>query len=518
MADGRQPNASRPREPRRSGAAAPTLDEIAAAARSALPEGTSAWLVGGCLRDELLGRAVVDADFAVDGAVEPFARALADRLGGSVFSSSDRFGTWRIVLAGRHVDIAALRAPTLEADLRARDFTVDALARPLDGREVVDPLNGVDDLAAGRLRLCSPQALKDDPLRILRLARLARGLGMVPDAAATEAAFAAAPGLAAVSGERLRDELSTILAQPREAALAVRDLAVWGALSHVLPELEALRGHEQNPYHHLDVFEHSLEALTYVSGVVSQLGGAECLTPPEQAGLPGVDAIVPVSWAVLLHDIGKPRSRIDTDDGRVLFWKHDEIGREMVAVIAERLRLSTRFRDYLGTLVRCHLRLGFLVREQPLTRRALARYRRDVDPWVFESVVVSLCDRLATRGEKTSLTSLARHYRLARTVWGSVPKEPVPRLLSGEDVMDLLDLEPGPAVGEALEALDEEVAAGEVTSPDEARAFLSGWRAGRESGLEAADEACGGRDAGAERGAGAGDGGGAAGGTAGGTA
>jgi tRNA nucleotidyltransferase/poly(A) polymerase len=280
-----------------------------------------------------------------------------------------------------------------------------------------------------------------------------------------------------VSGERLRDELSAVLATPG-SALAFRDLAVWDALAVILPELDGLRGVEQNPYHHLDVFEHTLEALTYVRGVVEQLGGPGHLTPPDEAGLPGVAPLVPVSWAVLLHDIGKPGARKVDDQGRVLFWHHDEMGREMATAIAARLKMSNRFKAYLGTLIRQHLRLGFLVREQPLTRRALARYRRDVSPWVFESVVVSLCDRLATRGEMTSPTSMARHYRLARSVWSAVAKTPAPQLLSGYDVMELLGLEPGAAVGEALDALEEEVEAGEVRTVDEARAFLLDRRDG----------------------------------------
>ena len=123
---------------------------------------------------------------------------------------------------------------------------------------------------------------------------------------------------------------------------------------------------------------------------------------------------MPLSWAVLLHDIGKPAARQVTDDGRVIFWHHDETGRRMVEELGARLRFSSRFSLYLQTLVRQHLRLGFLVREQPLSRRALARYRRDVDPWVVESVVVSLCDRLATRGEKTS-----RHVARAALPAGS---------------------------------------------------------------------------------------------------
>lgn len=475
---------------------APPLAEVTVAALAALGSGEAGWLVGGCLRDELQGLPVKEVDIVLDGAAAAFSRGLADRLGGAAYASSDAFGTWRVVVGELHVDVAPLRAAAgpasgppdpatrgarLEADLRARDFTVDALARPLGGGALTDPLGGRDDLAGRRLRLCSPTALDDDPLRVVRLARLARGLDLIPDAAAIAAAARAAPSLAGVSGERLCAELSAVLTLPAAAA-AFRDLAAWGALAVILPELDGLRGVGQNPYHHLDVFEHTLEALTYLPGAVEQLGGSLHLAPPAEAGLPGVGPLVPVSWAALLHDIGKPAARVVTPEGHVIFWRHDEIGRRMSAELASRLRMSGRFSAYLGTLIRQHLRLGFLVREQPLTRRALARYRRDVSPWVFESVVVSLCDRLATRGEKTSPASLARHYRLARSVWSGVSKTPVPRLLSGDDVMALLGLRPGPAVGQALDALDEEVEAGEVVSMEGARAFLEEWWGARSEG------------------------------------
>jgi len=484
----------------RYAATAPTPDDVTRAALAALGPGEAGWLVGGCLRDELLGRRVRDIDIIVDGRQEALARALADRFEGAVYATSDLFGGWRVVVGDLHIDIAAVRggppggppdpatrALRLEADLRARDVTVDALARPLDGEDIVDPLSGLSDLAAGRLRLCSPASLDDDPLRVLRLARLARVFDLLPDAAATEAALRAASGLSRVSGERIRDELCALLGT-RAAPLALRDLAVWGALAVVLPEVDRLRGVEQNPYHHLDVFEHTLEALTYVVGVVAQLGGRRFLTTPAEAGLPGVEPLVPVSWAVLLHDIGKPVVRIVDEEGRVIFWHHDETGRQMCADIGRRFNFSNRFVEYAGTLVRQHLRLGFLTREEPLTRRALARYRRDVNPWVFESVVVSLCDRLATRGEKTSLASMARHYRLARTVWTAVSKEPAPQLLSGDEVMALLDIGPGPAVGRALDALEEEIEAGDVTDSDGARAFLlEWWERGERAAGEAAD-------------------------------
>jgi tRNA nucleotidyltransferase/poly(A) polymerase len=467
----------------------PSPAEIVAAARAELGDGLRAWVVGGAVRDELLGRPVGDLDLVVDGPAEPFARRLADRLGGAVFTPSERFASFRVLATGRHVDVAHLRGEDLAADLAARDATVNAIAREIAGDPVGwsdgaalaagplhDPLGGRADLACGRLRLCRAGALDDDPLRVLRLARLAASLRLEADAAALGAARRAAPALADIPGERVRDELSTLLASAAPApARALRLLADIGALAVVLPEVGGLREVGQNPYHHHDVFEHTLEALDYVPGVVAQLGGRAFLAAPAETGLSDVAPLVPLTWAVLLHDVGKPEVRREDDEGRILFWHHDQVGRRMVAEAGERLRLSRRFIEYLGMLVRQHLRLGFLVREQPLTRRALARYRRDVTPYVFESVAISLCDRLATRGERTSRASIARHYRLARSVWSQVSKAPVRHILSGDDVMRVLGIAPGPSVGQALEALDEEVEAGEVRDVDAARAFLLDW-------------------------------------------
>jgi tRNA nucleotidyltransferase/poly(A) polymerase len=483
-------------------AAGPTLDEVRAALAACLGSGERAWIVGGAVRDRLLGRVVHDVDVAVDGAAEAVGRRLADRLGGAVFTYSERFAAVRVVAGPLHVDLSPLRtapgvdaepaarAPAspesrLVADLTGRDFTVDAMAEPAAGGEVVDPLGGRDDLAAGRLRLCAPTALQDDPLRVLRLARLELELGLRPGADVLSAAAAAASGLKGVSGERIRDEFGAMLGLP-SASGAVRRLAGLGALAVVLPELDRVRDVAQNPYHHHDVFEHTLEALDYVPGIVRQLGGERFLTSVEEVGLQGAGPLAPVAWAVLLHDIGKPVVRRE-ENGRVMFWHHDEVGRGMALVVADRLHMSRRFAQFLSLLIRQHLRLGFLVREQPLTRRALARYRRDVSPYVFESVVVSLCDRVATRGDKTTMTSIARHFRLARDVWCEVAKAPVPRLLSGDDVIELLGIEPGPSIGQALDALEEEVEAGEVSTVGEARAFLRAWWAGRRlrSGEEA---------------------------------
>jgi poly(A) polymerase len=454
--------------------------QVSSVVAACLAPGEEAWLVGGAVRDGLLGRASKDLDYAVRGDAQRLARRVADLLGGAFFTYSEAFSTYRVVLSGGVVDFAP--------DLAERDFTVDAMALPARGGDpgarvgvgkVIDPLGGAADLTARRLLACGPRALSADPLRVLRLARLAAAFELQPTAGLLDAARAAAPALQTVSGERVCTELTALLGLPA-AARGLRLLDETGALAEILPEVTALRGVEQNLFHHLDVLGHTLEAVELVPQVVSQLGGERFLVAPEACGLPGAAPLAPVGFVALFHDLGKPGVRQVSEDGRVMFWHHDELGAQMVRDIAARLKLSRRFQDYLALLIGTHLRLGFLVREAPLTLRALVRYRRAVEPYVFESVVLSLADRLATRGERTSAASMARHYRLARVVWLEIPKHSRQPLMDGAEAMALLGLAPGPLLGEALQALQEETDAQEVTTKDEAREFLLRWRAERE--------------------------------------
>jgi tRNA nucleotidyltransferase/poly(A) polymerase len=463
--------------------------QVSSVVAACLEGGEEAWLVGGAVRDGLLGATSRDLDFAVRGDAQALARRLADRLDGSFFVYSEEFSTYRVMLGDGIVDFAPLRGESIQDDLAARDFTVDAMALPARGGDpgtrvgvgrVIDPLGGLRDLQARRLVPCSPQAFQDDPLRVVRLARLAVAFGLEPAPAALTLAQAATGRLQAVSGERVRQELTALLGMAAAAA-GVRLLDAMGVVAVLLPELEALKDVEQNRFHHLDVYGHTLEALERVPAVVGQLGGERFLAHPVDCGLAGAPALAPLMYAVLFHDLGKPGVKQVSEDGRIMFWHHDELGAELAISIARRLGMSRRFQAYLTLLIRNHLRLGFLVREAPLTRRALVRYRRAVEPYVFESVVLSVVDRLATRGERTSAASIARHYRLAREVWLGVPKERRRPLLDGDRVMALLGLQEGPEVGAAIAALQDETDALEVRTPEEAAAFLQRWWAARQS-------------------------------------
>ena len=179
----------------------------------------------------------------IAGEVAPAARALARAAGATAFSLSDEFGAWRVVARTRgwQADLNPLREASLEADLRLRDFTINAIARPLDGGELIDPLGGAADLASRRLRIVAPTALVADPLRALRLVRLACELDLRADEEAREAARRAAPGLSEVASERVYAELRRVIASERVGA-GMRLSLELGLCAVVLPELESLRG------------------------------------------------------------------------------------------------------------------------------------------------------------------------------------------------------------------------------------------------------------------------------------
>ena len=472
--------------------AGPGQDALAVA-RAALA-GTPAWLVGGAVRDRLLGRdAGADLDLAVGGDVEAAARALARAARAAVFPLSEAFGAWRVVArrAGWQADLAPLAGATIEDDLRRRDFTVNAIAEPLAGGDLVDPTGGRDDLAARRLRMAGAQAFADDPLRVMRLPRFAVELGLEPDPGTVAAAAAAAPGLAGVAPERVFAELRRIVG----ADDPVRGLALMervGATAVVLPELVALRGVEQSVYHHLDVHDHTIEVLAATVRLerdpAALLGEDHGAAIARRLAEPFGDELTrgtALRFGALLHDVAKPQTRDVTDSGRVTFYDHDAQGAELARQVLTRLRTSDRLRTHVAALTRHHLRLGFLVHEQPLSRRAEHRYLRATTPVAVDVTLLSVADRLATRGRKAD-EAIAKHLALARELIGPAlaweadgPPRP---LVRGDALARALGIRPGPRLGPLLAELEAAQYAGEVTTAEEAVAHARAVVADEEAG------------------------------------
>ena len=446
--------------------------------------GRRAWLVGGAVRDALLGRATDDLDVAVDGDVAGAARALARTARGPLFELSDAFGSWRVMARDRtwQVDLSPLRGGSLETDLALRDFTVNAIAEPLEGGARVDPHGGEHDLAARRLRAVGPGAFAADPLRVVRLVRLAAELGFEADAATRALARTSAPGAATVAQERVFAELKRIVTGDGViGSLALMD--ELGLTAAILPELHALHGVEQNRYHHADVYAHTIEVLEQAIGLQAEPGET---FGPQYAGAVRAVLAEPLAEDVdrgfglrigaLLHDVAKPATLGRRDDGTPTFIGHDSAGAELSRDILTRLRAGEKLKAHVAGLARHHLRLGFLVHEAPLGRRALYRYLRATEPVEVDVTLLSVADRLATRGRKAQ-ESIAKHLELAREVlpaalaWRAQGRR-VP-LVRGDALAAELGLADGRTIGRLLGEIDEAHYAGEVATPDEAVALAA---------------------------------------------
>jgi putative nucleotidyltransferase with HDIG domain len=460
-----------------------TLERLAAApvveaTRRGLQGGDPAWIVGGAVRDAALGREVSDLDLAVAGDPGAAARAIAAGIGEHAFELSAEFGTWRVV-AKRHgwqIDVTALRGESIESDLAGRDFTIGAVAVPLTGGEAIDPYGGLADLAEGRLRAVGESSFLDDPLRLLRAARLAASMELEIESPTVALARAAAPRAGEPAGERQLAELRQLMGGP-EPLRGVRLLAELELTPVVLPELAELRGVEQGPNHHLDVYDHTIAVLEHTLEVEADLERFAGERAAEVAALlekPLADEMTrrtALRFGALLHDIGKPATRAERD-GFVGFRGHDQVGAEIIGRICKRLRASRRLTQHLQALALHHLRLGFLISEMPLSPRRVHAYLRATEPVAVDVTLLTVADRLSARGKGpiASPEMVTAHLQLAREMIAAAldwrrEGPPVP-LLRGDEVAAELGIEPGPELGSALAELEAAQYAGEVTDRD----------------------------------------------------
>jgi len=459
------------------------------AARVAL-SGERAWLVGGATRDRELGRASSDLDVVVDVDPAQAARAIARAAGGAAcFALSQEFGSWRVVARDRswQVDLEPMRGGSLEGDLALRDFTVNAIAEPIQGGEPIDPLGGLADLAARRLRMAGPHAFVEDPLRVLRLVRVAVELDMVIEAETMHRAGAQVEQLRSVSAERVFVELRRIVAS-EQALRGIELLGELGAMAVVLPELDALRGVEQNRYHHLDVYGHTIEVLAHTISLRSEQPSSALRTRVPERHREEVRALLDeplademtrgeaLRWGALLHDAAKPLTRaVRPQDGRVTFIGHDVRGAALAREVLERLRASERLRGHVAALVRHHLRAGFLVHEpQPLARRAVYGYLAATTPVEVDVTLLSIADRLATRGDRAP-EAIDAHMHVADSLLGDALRwraggRPRP-LVRGDELAQALGIATGPRVGTMLEELARAQYAGELSTREQAIAY-----------------------------------------------
>ncbi len=453
------------------------------------------YLVGGFLRDRLLGRAPreLNIDLAVPRDALGVSRRLAAELGGAFVPLDEAAGTARIIVAGDggrlELDVSDFRAPTIEEDLRRRDFTVNAIAAPLgawlrepDARGIlIDPLQGLAALAERRLTACFPGTFNDDPVRILRAFRFVTQLGFTLDPAAEPLMAQAVPKLSGVSGERVRDELIAIF-NTDQSHRAIASLNALGALDQLVPELALGRAMPQGGYHHLDVLGHQLETVAQADRFLAEFAEFSGRLRPCLAAYCAEELVEGrsrkslIKLAGLLHDVGKPVSRQIHPDGEIWFIGHEETGYAFAVEIVKRLRLANREADMVCQLVRHHLRPGFLSREPQVTRRAVYRFYKDLGDHGPACLLTWWADRMATRGPQSRLDQVDEQRAFLEELFNAYffkAEEAVRplRLIDGRQLMAALKLAPGPVVGELLAVIEEAQAEGLVHSAEEALAL-----------------------------------------------
>ena len=465
--------------------------ELPSALREMARRRPAVWLVGGAVRDLLLGRACADLDLTVLESSEVFAEELRRQLGeGTPVRLGDSGeDAIRLVWRGLVVDIASLRggAKSIEDDLRLRDYTIGAMALPLQAAlapaldnlaaAVIDPLGGQADLQNRLLRAC-PNAFAADPLRMLRGYRLTGQLALTMTAATREKISAEAARIATVAAERIAHELDLLMDQPHGGE---QFPIMWddGLLPHILPELAAGDGVEQPDFHHLDVLRHNLQALLQVEKLVS--GQPAPLLPEALAEL----AEAPhrrrlLKYAALLHDVGKPGVR-GMKNGRATFHGHDVDGAEAVSRLAGRLRWSVQDSRRLTALVALHMRPFHLCNARQagkLTDRALLRLCRDAGEMLPELFLLAMADSLASHGRlkpPDMEKQVAELYLLTAAMYERRfrPVQTAPRLVTGDDLIEIFGLKPGPRFARLLRQVENARLEGRIENRAEALALIA---------------------------------------------
>lgn len=439
------------------------------------------YLVGGILRDKLIGRQKQnpDFDFCLKRRSISFGRQLAKKMSAGFVVLDEEHGACRVVKKSGAgfctFDFSDFRGQTLEIDLLHRDFTVNTLALELE--KVFSGAGGLIDLHGAQeglkkkiIAIAHKSSFSEDPLRILRAFSYACILGFSIDKQTLILAKKERSKLAKVSFERIREELFKILDSKNSYDYIVM-LDELKVIELLFPEFKSMRGIGQGPYHHLDVWQHTLESLRQMDMLFKQTKNDQIKAYLEEviSGERSRRAILKL--AALLHDIGKPKA-LRYEEGKTIFHGHEWMGVKPTEEVAKRLKLSNDEISVLRKIVRHHLRPGFLADHEVLTSRAKFRFFRDAGSEAVSTLLMSVADQRATKGPLTTPESRAKHekvvFGLIRESFRKAKEKKPQRLVNGDDLIRKFKLEPSPLIGKILSELEELQAIGKVKTKEDA--------------------------------------------------
>lgn len=437
------------------------------------------YLVGGAVRDFLLGKTTYDRDLIVlDEDAKTFAKKIAELFEATFVTLDEENKIYRLVLPDKinYLDVTNPIENSLEKDLMRRDLTINSIAVNLKTMEVVDLCGGITDLQHGVINCINTHNFVDDPLRLLRVYRFQSLYGFELSHGVIEAVCKYSELISQPAVERINYELIRLFSGPFAFKALLNMDKTW-LLEKIFPIVKELKQVPPNTHHHLDLFHHSIETVKQLSGIFAN-SSSEVKDHMNRVDFGGASRIAHLKLAAFLHDTGKFSTwTIEEDTGRHRFIKHDEVGAKIATDILRKMCFSNKQIDYISQMIRNHIYPSQVMSAPEINEKIMMRYVRKSGDNAIDNILLAQADRLSARGEavsdemvKNNISNLNRLLDFYLSVRDKL--EPLPKLLSGNEVMEILKIQPSPKLGEILNALHDAQINGDVTTKDEALNFI----------------------------------------------
>lgn len=442
-------------------------------------QGIALYIVGGALRDFFLGTKNFDKDIIVDNVeAKDFATSLAQSIDATFIPLDEENKIYRLMLKDKIncIDIANVIGENIQGDLKRRDLTINAVAVDLKTFDILDFVGGIDDLKSKRIRQISEQNFVDDPLRLLRAYRFQALLGFELDAELINTISKHALKINQSALERINYELMKLFSG-RFADVSIKMMDESGLLEVILPIISDLKKVPPNSHHHLNLFEHSVETVKQIEEIYQNSDG-EVKKHLEKADFGGVSRLAHLKFAGLLHDIGKFSTwTIEEETGKHRFIKHDDVGSKMAIQFLKSAKFSKRQIDYLSKMIKYHIYPSHVVCAPEVNEKIYMRLIRKMEEDVIDVITLAKADRLSARGVEITQEIVDNNINALDCLLNFYVNikdelEPLPKLISGEEIMDLLNIKPSKELGYIIKSLQEAQISGEVTTKAEAVEFV----------------------------------------------
>lgn len=446
-------------------------------------EDTDIYAVGGVLRDFYLGIENFDKDIIINNInARDFAQKLAVELDASFVPLDEENKIYRLVLQDKlnYIDVANIIGETIEEDLMRRDLTINSIAINLKTFEILDTNSGINDLKEGKIRHISEQNLLDDPLRMLRAYRFQAMLGFDLDSELKEIIKRHAQKIHKSAVERISYELLKLFGGDFCAKILI-EMNESGLLCEILPICDELKKVPPNLHHHLNLFEHSIEVVNQIQKLYKK-SPIEVQEHLQKIDFGGATRLAHLKLAGFLHDIGKPNTwTIEEDTGKHRFIKHDDLGSKMAICMLKNAKFSKKQIDYIAKMIKFHIYPSHIVKSLDITEKIYMRFIRKMENEVIDIIILAMADRLSARGVEITDEIVEKNINNLNTLLDFYlhikdSLKPLPKLLSGEEIMEILHISPSPMLGEIIKAIQEAQLSSEISTKEEALIFIEKFK------------------------------------------